>query len=46
MAGEWPTIRLGDYVDASLGKMLDAKKQRNAETLLSGELRVATELEV
>lgn len=28
MAGEWPIIRLGDYVDSSLGKMLDAQKNK------------------
>lgn len=25
---KWPTVRLGDYVNASLGKMLDAKKNK------------------
>ncbi len=28
MSSEWPTVRLGDYVDSSLGKMLDAKKNK------------------
>jgi type I restriction enzyme S subunit len=28
MAAEWPTVRLGDYVDSSLGKMLDANKNK------------------
>ena len=28
MANEWPTVRLGDYVNANLGKMLDAQKNK------------------
>ena len=28
MAGEWQTARLGDLVDSSLGKMLDAQKNK------------------
>lgn len=28
MAGEWPMVRLGDYVDSNLGKMLDAQKNK------------------
>ena len=32
MASDYPVVRLGDYVDACLGKMLDAQKNR-------GELR-------
>lgn len=28
MANEWPTVRLGDYVDSNLGKMLDAQKNK------------------
>lgn len=28
MASEWPTVRLGDHVDSSLGKMLDANKNK------------------
>ncbi len=28
MSAEWPLVRLGDYVDACLGKMLDAKKNK------------------
>ena len=28
MNGEWSIVRLGDHVDSSLGKMLDAKKNR------------------
>lgn len=28
MVSEWPTVRLGDYVDSSLGKMLDANKNK------------------
>ena len=28
MGSEWPVVRLGDYVDSSLGKMLDAKKNK------------------
>jgi type I restriction enzyme, S subunit len=28
MAGEWKTARLGDLVDSSLGKMLDAQKNK------------------
>ena len=28
MSSEWPTVRLGDHVDACLGKMLDAKKNK------------------
>ncbi len=28
MRSEWPLVRLGDHVDACLGKMLDAKKNR------------------
>ena len=28
MASEWPLIRLGDYVESCLGKMLDAKKNK------------------
>jgi type I restriction enzyme S subunit len=28
MGGEWPTVRLGDYVDSCLGKMLDKEKNR------------------
>lgn len=28
MSSEWPILRLGDHVDACLGKMLDAKKNK------------------
>ncbi len=28
MSSEWPMVRLGDHVDACLGKMLDAKKNK------------------
>jgi type I restriction enzyme S subunit len=28
MVSEWPTVRLGDHVDSSLGKMLDANKNK------------------
>ena len=28
MSSEWPKVRLGDHVDACLGKMLDAKKNK------------------
>ncbi|BBD80118.1 restriction endonuclease subunit S [Aerosticca soli] len=28
MAGEWQMVRLGDYVDSNLGKMLDANKNK------------------
>ncbi len=28
MRSEWPKVRLGDHVDACLGKMLDAKKNK------------------
>lgn len=28
MSSEWPKVRLGDHVEACLGKMLDAKKNR------------------
>lgn len=28
MGSEWPTVRLGDYVDACLGKMLDKNKNQ------------------
>ena len=28
MSAEWPLVRLGDHVDACLGKMLDAKKNK------------------
>lgn len=28
MSSEWPLVRLGDYVDSCLGKMLDAKKNK------------------
>lgn len=28
MASKWPTVRLGDHVDSSLGKMLDANKNK------------------
>lgn len=28
MSFEWPIVRLGDHVEACLGKMLDAKKNR------------------
>lgn len=28
MRSEWPLVRLGDHVDACLGKMLDAKKNK------------------
>jgi type I restriction enzyme S subunit len=28
MSSEWPLVRLGDHVDACLGKMLDAKKNK------------------
>jgi type I restriction enzyme, S subunit len=28
MSSDWPTVRLGDHVDACLGKMLDAKKNK------------------
>lgn len=28
MSSEWPSVRLGDYIDSSLGKMLDAKKNK------------------
>ncbi|HET9048747.1 MAG TPA: restriction endonuclease subunit S [Chiayiivirga sp.] len=28
MANEWPMVRLGDYVDSNLGKMLDAQKNK------------------
>ncbi|MDR1228392.1 MAG: restriction endonuclease subunit S [Azoarcus sp.] len=28
MAAEWPSVRLGNYIDSSLGKMLDAKKNK------------------
>lgn len=27
-ANEWPIVRLGDYVDSNLGKMLDAQKNK------------------
>lgn len=30
MRSEWPSVRLGDHVDACLGKMLDAKKNKGA----------------
>ena len=30
MGSEWPLVRLGDYVDACLGKMLDAQKNRGS----------------
>ena len=30
MAGDWAMVRLGDYVDSNLGKMLDAKKNKGA----------------
>ena len=30
MSSEWPFVRLGDHVDACLGKMLDAKKNKGA----------------
>ncbi len=30
MGFEWPLVRLGDHVDACLGKMLDAKKNKGA----------------
>ena len=28
MSSKWPSVRLGDHVDACLGKMLDAKKNK------------------
>ena len=28
MSSEWPQVRLGNHVDACLGKMLDAKKNK------------------
>src|SRR5450830_1581729 len=28
MSSEWPHVRLGDHIDACLGKMLDAKKNK------------------
>lgn len=30
MSADWPTVRLGDHVDACLGKMLDAQKNRGS----------------
>ena len=30
MSSEWPTVRLGDHVEACLGKMLDAQKNKGA----------------
>jgi type I restriction enzyme S subunit len=30
MGNEWPIVRLGDYVDSTLGKMLDAQKNKGA----------------
>jgi type I restriction enzyme, S subunit len=30
MSSEWPTARLGEHVDACLGKMLDAKKNKGS----------------
>jgi type I restriction enzyme S subunit len=36
MSFKWPQVRLGDHVDACLGKMLDAKKNKGTPQLYLG----------
>lgn len=40
MSSEWPLVRLGDHVDACLGKMLDAKKNKGTPKLYLGNSNV------
>ncbi len=40
MSSEWPTVRLGDHVDACLGKMLDAKKNKGTPQRYLGNSNV------
>lgn len=40
MSSEWPFVRLGDHVDASLGKMLDAKKNKGVPQRYLGNSNV------
>ena len=40
MSSEWPLVRLGDHVDACLGKMLDAKKNKGVPQRYLGNSNV------
>lgn len=40
MSSDWPVIRLGDHIDACLGKMLDKKKNKGTEKPYLGNSNV------
>lgn len=40
MSAEWPTVRLGDLIEASLGKMLDKEKNKGSEKPYLGNSNV------